>query len=364
MSDTFIPAPDNFIKFIPEQESDWLQEHETNAFLLLIHIAKVARKTEKLDDGLKFGDALIGENETPKKCGLTPKEFRNAKEKLESLGYITEVYNQKWDQPRYIDKCKKLLEIPKTQKRAIKRAIFCSVVNLCNTRVFDINRKSRGDQKGERGTNDGRTKGDEQRKIDVRESIVVDNKTTTSQSPCIVPFPAPCFSQNISKSSTFDILSDVELGDASYVAQVPAPKNLAIFDCLKALPIPEKDKIYLTQKFAGKEDKVNLAVKAALKSPRDSITAYIVSVASKENLKITLSPEERIAENQKFCHEIESLYHSENWKFEVLGQYALLSPKLGAGKSYDLKYSEHGFKEQLKNLMMKCGFREQVLSKS
>mgnify|MGYP003562641039 FL=1 len=136
-----------FIKFIDSEESDYLLEHYPNAFLLLCYIAKKARRTLNGVDGLLPGEAIIGEIESSKKCGLKKKEYRNALLKLEEFGFIETVFNPKNTKP---------------QKRTIKRAIKSKVVNICNTKVFDINQEQEGDQKGDLGANKGRSEGDKQ----------------------------------------------------------------------------------------------------------------------------------------------------------------------------------------------------------
>lgn len=142
---------ERFLKFIPSEYSDWLQENETNVFLLLIVIAKQARRSVDVLDGLEIGDAIISRQETSKIAGLTQKEYRNAKIRGEELGLWEEVYNQKWSQKKY----QKRPEFQKRQKRAIKRAIKSCVVNLCNSRVFDINPDVEGQQSGQQRANKG-----------------------------------------------------------------------------------------------------------------------------------------------------------------------------------------------------------------
>ncbi len=130
-----------FLKLIMCKDTDWLQENYPNAFLLLIQIAKTARRTTETIDDLKIGDAKVGEIETSKKAGLSTKEYRNALKKLEELKYIETVFN-----PRSTNH----------QKRAIKGAIKCKVVNLIDSSVCDINAIHEGDQKGEEGAIKGR----------------------------------------------------------------------------------------------------------------------------------------------------------------------------------------------------------------
>lgn len=136
---------DRFIKFIPSDRTEYLLRHHHNAFILLTYIAMHARRTNELDDGLMPGDAILPGN---KPIGLTPKEYLNAIKKLIELGFIEIVYNKH--------------ARPKIEKRAIKRAIETMVANIINTDTYDINIEDKGEPKGERGANQGRTKGDKQ----------------------------------------------------------------------------------------------------------------------------------------------------------------------------------------------------------
>jgi hypothetical protein len=75
-----------FIKFIPSQESDFLQENHPNAFLLLCLIAKRARRISGHPDGLEIGEAQIGDY---KKAGIeTRDKYRTALEILVKRSHI------------------------------------------------------------------------------------------------------------------------------------------------------------------------------------------------------------------------------------------------------------------------------------
>lgn len=138
---------DRFIKLICSPEADFLQQNYPNAFLLLVQIAKTARRTQNCLDGLEIGDSIVGEIETSRKAGISKKEYRNALEKLENLGFIETVFNPK---------------NKKHQKRAIKGAIKSKIVNLINSSICDINPEVMGDQKGNQRAIKGRSMGDKQ----------------------------------------------------------------------------------------------------------------------------------------------------------------------------------------------------------
>jgi hypothetical protein len=122
---------ERFIKYIPSEKASWLRQNYPNAFLLLSYIAENARRYADKEDGLEVGDVIIGRVETPKKCGLTEKEFRGALDKLIEFQYVEIVYSPK-------------AEKSKTRKRAIKRAIKSLVVCLINSDIYDINSEDKG----------------------------------------------------------------------------------------------------------------------------------------------------------------------------------------------------------------------------
>lgn len=128
-----------FIKLIDCDETDHLQEHHTNAYLLLTYLARKAQRTLNHPNGLEPGDVVSGRKETSRKAGLSEKEYRNALIKLIELGFVEIVYNPK--NP----------EISKRQKTAIKRAIKSDIVNLLESSVCDINKECEGHQKGQEG---------------------------------------------------------------------------------------------------------------------------------------------------------------------------------------------------------------------
>jgi hypothetical protein len=141
-----------FLKLMMTEDSDFLQENYPNAFLLLIHICKIARRTPNGLDGLKVGDAIVGEITTPKKAGITKKEYRTALKKLEELRFIEVVFNP-------LTRFKSIKISGKTtnvQKRATKKATKSKIVNVLDSRICDINPDIKGEQKGELGATKGR----------------------------------------------------------------------------------------------------------------------------------------------------------------------------------------------------------------
>lgn len=147
-----------FIKFIPSEKSDWLQENHPNAFLLLCLIAKRARRTSGHPDGLEIGMAQIGDY---KSAGIeTEKKYRTAKNVLLRLGAIEIIETSR-----------------KSKKWATQRAINGTLVKILKSDVWDINQEDEGDPKGEPRATRGRPKGDEQEcKEDEEEIDLIDHQ--------------------------------------------------------------------------------------------------------------------------------------------------------------------------------------------
>lgn len=142
---------DRFIKFIPSEEADYLQENHPNAFLLLCLIAKRARRISGNPDGLEIGEAHIGDY---KKAGIaSEKMYRTAKIILSQRGHLL-----------FIETCRN------RKKGATGRATVGTKVKLLRSDVWDINFDVKGDIKGDRGATEGRPKGDEQDSKDSKDS--------------------------------------------------------------------------------------------------------------------------------------------------------------------------------------------------
>jgi hypothetical protein len=81
-------SSERFIKFIPSEKSEWLLLNHPNAFLLLSLIAMRARRKSGHIDGLKIGEALIGDYES---CGLTRDKYRTALDVLIRHKFVEKV---------------------------------------------------------------------------------------------------------------------------------------------------------------------------------------------------------------------------------------------------------------------------------
>lgn len=116
--------------FVMLMRSDETREllRDPKAFVLLTQIAYRARWSDSLSvDNLKPGQALIGDHRA---CGLTEKEYRNAKDRLE-----------KWNLATF------------------QGANKGTVATLSDARVFDIRATPKGGQGGSPQADKGRTEG-------------------------------------------------------------------------------------------------------------------------------------------------------------------------------------------------------------
>lgn len=112
-----------FIKYFPSDEASWLLTHYPNAFIVLTKIACRARRQNGHADGLIIGDAIIGASDM--EPGMSRQNFRTALEKLVEFNYI-----------KIISNGKKFFE---REKSTIKVTIKSTLVNLCNSTIYDIN---------------------------------------------------------------------------------------------------------------------------------------------------------------------------------------------------------------------------------
>lgn len=153
---------ERFIKYIPSEKADWLQENYPNAFLLLCQIAKRARRYNGHIDGLEIGMASIGDYKT---AGIeTEKKYRLAKAVLVQYKLIEIIETRK--------NCK---------KRATKKATNGTLVKLLNSEIWDINSEIEGEREGEQRATKGRPKGDEQERRKKEERMNKENTNISSE---------------------------------------------------------------------------------------------------------------------------------------------------------------------------------------
>lgn len=123
----------------------WLLIQKPNAFRLLLIIADRARRKNGHPDGLKIGQCQLGDYES---YGLTEREYRTAKEILVSRKIV------------------KICETSRTRKKSTNGTTTSgTLVQLLDSRIWDINSETTDERIDERPTNDRRTTDDEQEGI-------------------------------------------------------------------------------------------------------------------------------------------------------------------------------------------------------
>ena len=150
---------ERFLKFFPSRESLYLARKHPNAFILLVFIAHRARRTHDDPDGYTIGQCHIGDHND---FGLTEKEYRTAKRVLverELIKIVETCRTRKSNSGQDSDKNFKNHEKSATE-RATRTTTYGTLVELCDSTVWDINPESEnqreGDRKGDRRATEGR----------------------------------------------------------------------------------------------------------------------------------------------------------------------------------------------------------------
>ena len=135
-----------FLKLnLESDEADFLALRHPNAFILLYFIAKRARRVSGLADGLVIGQCHIGDYRS---YGLTEREYRTAKSVL----------------------CKRLLikisETCRTRKKSTTGTTTVgTLVQLLDSRIWDINPDTNDDRNDDRATTERRPSDEEEEGI-------------------------------------------------------------------------------------------------------------------------------------------------------------------------------------------------------
>lgn len=156
---------ERFIKFIPSESAMKFAIKYKNAFILLLVIAESARRTNGSPDGLTVGQCHLGNH---KNYGMTEKEYRYAKQVLVDQGLIKIVVTNRTRKKG--KQTQKLFEQANgATERATEPTTTGTLVELCNSDVWDINsdasNQQKGDRNGDPGATEGRLKGDKQEGI-------------------------------------------------------------------------------------------------------------------------------------------------------------------------------------------------------
>lgn len=313
-----------FIKLIDSPTTDWLQENYPNAFLLLSYIVRIARKNTEIPDGLIIGDAIIGEIETSRKSGLSRKQYRNALEKLIELGMVELVYNPK---------------SKNGQKRAIKRAIKSKVVNIIDSKVYDINKSGLGEQNGERGANKGRTRGDKQRSKEVINKVSNVSSCSGEPSRPSTPDLFFCFQEK-----KFIGITDADLAEWQQLypeldikRELLSIKQWAISNPTKARAKKLWRKTLLNW-FRNENEKMENK-----KFYREMRGSFADSTAPEQNREFA----------QKLAERTAQICRQRGFQIDILHQQVEIMHRRSNMQPTVIGFSEKGFKEQLQNALRK-----------
>ncbi len=360
-----------FLKLIHSTETDELQEHYPNAFLLFIQISKTARRTPNGLDGLQVGDSIVGEKETSRKAGLSTKQYRNALDQLEKLKYIEVVYNPKWEN---------------NEKRAIKRAIKSKVVNVLNLRVCDYNPQVKGDQKGEQRANKGRSEGDKQegiRKNKKEEETLTHEEIQKVVGGCDLILPI----ENSQEAKQPNRII-VKRSNGDHVEEISSKPSLTPPPSKINEPEPNKDE----KKAYGKDGNVMLTISEYedlitqmnehernywIDQIRLEIGKKGVEAFNKKNMShyhtilswiqyrkeknsspkiLPFIPARTPEENMIFAKLLEKHFKSKNYRIDICSTAIEFTPNSGQVLPEIIQYNSHGFKEQMENAIRKKGF--------
>jgi hypothetical protein len=330
-----------FIKSIDSEESEWLAEKYPFAFLLLWKIAIRARRYSGHPDGLQVGDAIIGD---PKSTGMSRQNYRTAIKKLVEKKFIKIIYNGK----KFIER----------EKSTIKLTIKGMIVNILDSRIWDINPESSNHHINQQLTNSQPTANHKQERIrknkkeiiriaqtDLDEIDATSDNIGRGSSQSAPPLRAKISDIHFSfEERRFQNITDqdLEAWKIAYPAAVVSQELLRMGEwCLSN-----------TAKSKSKKQWRKFITNWLSRSNEESINKAAWKKQSFNGTSHEISPENRL-----FSETISKLYFSENWKLEVLSSYVFISGS-GNHPGYTLNYSENGFKEQLKNLLIKTGFKQ------
>lgn len=345
-----------FIKFIPSEESSYLMRNHPNAFLLLCLIAERARRVAGNIDGLQTGDAILGDYEA---AGLTRKQYRTALDHLVELGLIKIIYNGK--------------KFQNGEKRAIKMAIKGTLVNILNSRIWDINPDEEGQQKGQQRANRGPTEGHEQERIRKNKKEEEENTHGLRAVGCDVVIPVD-FSRGFYKPD-----ENRDLKPPSFMAKSqkdPPPKDetrdeTRFYGADKKVKMTQKEYDELLNYMTEKEreywiDELTLDIgKKGEKEFNKSYKSHYHTIRSwkryREEKKAnsnspSIIPKNTPLDNKNLAEEIEKNYESKFFEICVLSGGVELVPRGGNGQPDFISYSEKGFKDQFGNLLKKRNF--------
>lgn len=231
---------ERFVKYIPSKRHLWLQTNHPNACLLLMQIARRARRIGGEPDGLKVGQCFIGDYLD---AGIeTMRKYRTAKEVLVRESAIV-----------IVETCRTRKKPPTGNTRSA--TTVSTLVRLLNSEFWDINSIDDDNR------NDNRN----------------DNRPTTDRQP------------------TDNKQERQESKESKETKQPPTPEAGSVGGgsprccaCLASLDIPERQKLILSELATEAQLENAIAIMHASKKPVERVFAYLQVVAPKQ-LRVSLA---------------------------------------------------------------------------
>lgn len=161
-----------FVKLNRSPQTDFLMNNYPKAFFLLTKIAYSARRYDGDPDGLKAGEALIGDWES---YDMSERNYRTAKDILIKFGHIEIIETNRTRKKNQISSA----EVPPEVRRNVTTSTTTrgTKAKIVSSTVYDINLKLDDDLSVDRPTTDRRPTDDELRKS---KNIKKEKKLTTS----------------------------------------------------------------------------------------------------------------------------------------------------------------------------------------
>lgn len=329
-----------FLKFVPSEEATFLRKRYPNAFLLLSLIAERARRIPGQPDGLQVGDAMLGDYES---SGLTRQQYRTALDKLVELGHVEIIYNGK--------------KFLKREKSTIKITINGTLVNLKDSRIWDINSEEDNQRINQRATNEQPTSNHEQERIRKNKKEKEEHTPIIPQSEEKQKDP-----KRVSESYSFKASSD----KPSQTLKTGYGKEKLVY-----LTSAEYKKLCEEEGMSEVErtywiNQLEIAMmregvkefNRKNKSHYHTIIAWRLYREGKGGFNPVRNPAIKIQESKVYAEDAEKNYYSEHYQIHIFHNRIEFCPRGCYGETREIRFEENGFKEQLKNYLDKHGFKK------
>lgn len=154
----------------------------------------------------------------------------------------------------------------------------------------------------------------------------------------------------------------LETGSEKVPKKEEAFSKIKIFDCLEKVDITEKDKIRISKKYS--KERVEYSVKyvthplTKIKTTPIQILTWCCGLPEGELPKIPESKEDVISKNMNLAKKVEQHLSHSTLRFEALSKHLEIYHVGANSVPTTLKYTEHGFIDQLKSILYKLGFTD------